>query len=101
MLLRVPAGNAPLTVRSSLLVLKVVGEATLAVQDDIGGVGAQAKVLRGDVRAQRAYASENNEVYDLQGGRVLLLYRPIDLIEVEKTAEVDVPQWARGWVRSE
>jgi ferric-dicitrate binding protein FerR (iron transport regulator) len=99
-LLRVPAGHSPMTVRSSLMVLKIAGEATLAVQDEVGGIGAQAEVLRGEARAERAYKSKDREVYNLPGGRVLLLYRPIDLIEVEKTADVDVPKWARGWVRS-
>jgi len=58
--------------------------------------GAQVLVLRGHVQVRKAYASPRPESYRIGPGEMLMVNRDIDLMENEKFAPVELPEWVRG-----
>lgn len=91
-LLRVPAGGQPLTVRTRLMHLEVSAPSTLTVTAWSRETGEEVEVLSGEVIVSKNYASPYRVPDDLHGGEMSMVNRTIDLMEKET---VDAPSLAR------
>jgi FecR protein len=97
---RVPARADPLTVRSRLLVLTVTGESAFRITAYANQTGEQVEVLRGQVRANKAYPSSYSEPDTLAGGEMAMINRTIDLMEKERFDPAKLREWSDALVAS-
>lgn len=82
-LLKVPAGEQPLIVRTRLMHLEVRGPATLGITARSRETGEQVEVLSGEVVVSKNYASSYRVPDDLHGGEMSMVNQTIDLMEKE------------------
>ena len=92
-LVRSSAGEAPLTVKTRLLVLTTHGPAEFRVTAHWNEAGEQVEVLSGTIEARKAYASPHPEPDTLTSGEMSLINKSIDLMEKEKTDLVALRAW--------
>lgn len=82
-LLKVPASEQPLIVRTRLMHLEVRGPSTLAITAWSRETGEQVEVLSGEVIVSKNYASPYRVPDDLHGGEMSMVNQTIDLMEKE------------------
>jgi len=58
-------------------------------------IGEQAEVLRGHVRAAKAYPSNFAEPDDLAAGEMSMVNKSIDLMEKEKFDPSELARWSK------
>jgi ferric-dicitrate binding protein FerR (iron transport regulator) len=90
-ILRVPAMERPLIVRTRLMHLEVRGSSTLAITARSRETGEEVEVLSGEVIVSKSYASSYRVPDDLHGGEMSMVNETIDLMEKER---VDAPALA-------
>lgn len=82
-LLKVPAREQPLIVRTRLMHLEVRGPSTLAITARSRETGEQVEVLSGEVVVSKSYDSSYRVPDDLHGGEMSMVNQTIDLMEKE------------------
>ena len=94
--IQLPAGTAPWTVRTRLLVLTVDGGSVFRLTAYSKQTGEQVEVVQGRMEARKSYPSPY-AVPDLLGpGEMVMINRTIDLMEKERTNAESVRQWGEG-----
>ncbi len=91
--IRQPATDAPLIVRTRLLILTARGPAEFRVTAHSNETGEQVEVLAGSVEARKAYRSAYPVPDVLTSGEMSMVNRTIDLMEKEKTDLGSLRAW--------
>ena len=91
--LTVPAGTAPLTVRSRLLVLTVPGASVFRLTAHADEAGEQVEVVSGSITARKNYPSTESQPDELGPGDMSMVNRSIDLMEKEHFTVAEAQAW--------
>jgi hypothetical protein len=99
-LVRQPASEVPLVIRTSLLILTASGPSEFRVTAVAKSCGAQVEVLSGTVEARKAYPSPYPAPDLLGAGEMSMVNQTIDLMEKEKTDVVALRAWRDALIAS-
>ena len=93
--LEAAAAASPLTVRSRLLVLTVMGAAELHITARSREAGEEVDVISGEVTVRKNFASPYTEPDQLASGEMSLVNQNIDLMEKETFDRTQAEIWRR------
>lgn len=93
MVFDVPAAAAPFEVRTRLLILTATGPCIFRVVAYSHESGEEVQVLKGMVRAQKAYRSDFPEPDTLRDHQLLMINDSIDLMEKEDDDRTEFREW--------